>query len=106
MLNQCNFLNISSFLQGKCFLNKCSLSHDVGPEKMPTCKYFLEGCCTRDACPYLHVKVSSNTSICIDFLQGYCAKGNKVTAFSYILTDYSYGRLFTFNLLFTYNKYI
>ncbi|XP_011054580.1 PREDICTED: zinc finger CCCH domain-containing protein 3 isoform X1 [Acromyrmex echinatior] len=66
-----------NFLQGKCFLNKCSLSHDVGPEKMPTCKYFLDGCCTRDACPYLHVKVSSNTSICIDFLQGYCAKGNK-----------------------------
>ncbi|XP_012525644.1 zinc finger CCCH domain-containing protein 3 [Monomorium pharaonis] len=66
-----------NFLQGKCFLNKCTLSHDVGPEKMPTCKYFLDGCCTRDACPYLHVKVSSNTSICIDFLQGYCAKGNK-----------------------------
>ncbi|XP_050465176.1 zinc finger CCCH domain-containing protein 3 isoform X2 [Cataglyphis hispanica] len=66
-----------NFLQGKCFLNKCSLSHDVGPEKMPTCKYFLDGCCTRDDCPYLHVKVSSNTSICIDFLQGYCAKGTK-----------------------------
>ncbi|XP_012223803.1 zinc finger CCCH domain-containing protein 3 [Linepithema humile] len=65
------------FLQGKCFLDKCLLSHDVGPEKMPTCKYFLDGCCTRDACPYLHVKVSSNTSICIDFLQGYCAMGNK-----------------------------
>lgn len=82
------FLNISSFLQGKCFLKKCSLSHDIGPEKMPTCKYFLDGCCTRDACPYLHVKVSSNTSICIDFLQGYCAKGNKVIAFSYTLTNY------------------
>lgn len=69
---------MSSFLQGKCFLDKCSLSHDVGPEKMPTCKYFLDGCCTRDDCPYLHVKVSSNTSICIDFLQGYCVKGTKV----------------------------
>ncbi|GAB1868870.1 Zinc finger CCCH domain-containing protein 3 [Camponotus japonicus] len=66
-----------NFLQGKCFLDKCSLSHDVGPEKMPTCKYFLDGCCTRDDCPYLHVKVSSNTSICIDFLQGYCVKGTK-----------------------------
>ncbi|XP_011155283.1 zinc finger CCCH domain-containing protein 3 isoform X2 [Harpegnathos saltator] len=65
------------FLQGKCLLDKCPLSHDVGPEKMPTCKYFLDGCCTRDACPYLHVKVSSNTSICIDFLQGYCVKGNE-----------------------------
>ncbi|XP_014469016.1 PREDICTED: zinc finger CCCH domain-containing protein 3 [Dinoponera quadriceps] len=65
------------FLQGKCLLDKCPLSHDVGPEKMPTCKYFLDGCCIRDTCPYLHVKVSANTSICIDFLQGYCAKGNE-----------------------------
>lgn len=72
------------FLQGKCFLGKCPLSHDIGPEKMPTCKYFLDGCCTRDDCPYLHVKVSANTSVCIDFLQGYCAKGNKVITISCI----------------------
>lgn len=81
-----NILNIIRFLQGKCFLDKCPLSHDVGPEKMPTCKYFLDGCCTRDACPYLHVKVSSNTSICIDFLQGYCAMGNKVINFFYLFS--------------------
>ncbi|XP_033207483.1 zinc finger CCCH domain-containing protein 7 isoform X2 [Belonocnema kinseyi] len=66
-----------NFLQGKCILDLCGLSHDVGPEKMPTCKYFLEGCCTRDACPYLHVKVSASTPICHQFLQGYCEKGNK-----------------------------
>ncbi|KAF3430151.1 hypothetical protein E2986_06504 [Frieseomelitta varia] len=65
------------FLQGNCLLDKCPLSHDIGPEKMPTCKYFLEGCCTRDACPYRHIKVSSSTPICIDFLQGYCAKGSE-----------------------------
>ncbi|XP_020282325.1 zinc finger CCCH domain-containing protein 3 [Pseudomyrmex gracilis] len=65
------------FLQGKCLLDKCPLSHDIGPEKMPTCKYFLDGRCTRDNCPYVHVKVSSTTLICIDFLRGYCAKGNK-----------------------------
>ncbi|XP_076765760.1 zinc finger CCCH domain-containing protein 3 [Xylocopa sonorina] len=65
------------FLQGNCLLDKCPLSHDVGPEKMPTCKYFLEGCCTRDACPYRHIKVSSNTPICIDFLRGYCGKGSE-----------------------------
>ncbi|XP_068983729.1 zinc finger CCCH domain-containing protein 3 isoform X1 [Bombus flavifrons] len=65
------------FLQGNCLLDKCPLSHDVGPEKMPTCKYFLEGCCTRDACPYRHIKVSSSTPICIDFLQGYCVKGSE-----------------------------
>ncbi|XP_026300853.1 zinc finger CCCH domain-containing protein 3 isoform X1 [Apis mellifera] len=65
------------FLQGNCLLDKCPLSHDIGPEKMPTCKYFLEGCCTRDACPYRHIKVSSSTPICIDFLQGYCVKGSE-----------------------------
>ncbi|XP_076303420.1 zinc finger CCCH domain-containing protein 3 isoform X2 [Lasioglossum baleicum] len=65
------------FLQGNCLLDKCPLSHDIGPEKMPTCKYFLEGCCTRDGCPYRHIKVSSNTPICREFLQGYCAKGQE-----------------------------
>ncbi|XP_076246213.1 zinc finger CCCH domain-containing protein 3 isoform X2 [Calliopsis andreniformis] len=65
------------FLQGNCLLDKCPLSHDVGPEKMPTCKYFLEGCCTRDGCPYRHIKVSSKTPICIEFLQGYCARGHE-----------------------------
>nr|XP_033331625.1 zinc finger CCCH domain-containing protein 3 isoform X1 [Megalopta genalis] len=65
------------FLQGNCLLDKCPLSHNVGPEKMPTCKYFLEGCCTRDGCPYRHIKVSSNTPICREFLQGYCAKGQE-----------------------------
>ncbi|XP_015121441.1 zinc finger CCCH domain-containing protein 3 [Diachasma alloeum] len=66
-----------NFLQGKCLLDNCPLSHDVGPEKMPTCKYFLEGCCTRDNCQYLHVKVSANTPICVPFLRGYCAKGDQ-----------------------------
>lgn len=72
------------FLQGKCLLDVCPLSHDVGPEKMPTCKYFLEACCTRDQCPYRHVKVSSSTPICIEFLQGYCSKGNEVTTFLFL----------------------
>ncbi|XP_051162890.1 uncharacterized protein LOC127282593 [Leptopilina boulardi] len=66
-----------NFLQGKCLVENCKLSHDVGPEKMPTCKYFLEGCCSRDKCPYLHVKVSEKTPICREFLQGYCAKGSE-----------------------------
>ncbi|XP_046736290.1 zinc finger CCCH domain-containing protein 3 [Diprion similis] len=66
-----------NFLQGKCLLDNCPMSHAVCPEKMPTCKYFLEGCCNRDQCPYLHVKVSPNTPICTQFLQGYCAEANK-----------------------------
>ncbi|XP_011496633.1 PREDICTED: GATA zinc finger domain-containing protein 8 [Ceratosolen solmsi marchali] len=66
-----------NFLQGKCLLDNCQLSHNVGPEKMPTCKYFLDGCCTRDGCPYLHVKVSSKNPICVEFLRGYCPQGNE-----------------------------
>ncbi|XP_012269062.2 zinc finger CCCH domain-containing protein 3 isoform X2 [Athalia rosae] len=66
-----------NFLQGKCLLDDCPMSHAVCPEKMPTCKYFLEGCCIRDNCPYLHVKVSSNTPVCTQFLQGYCPEANK-----------------------------
>ncbi|KAK2584005.1 hypothetical protein KPH14_006463 [Odynerus spinipes] len=78
------------FLQGKCLLDKCPLSHDVGPEKMPTCKYFLEACCTRDRCPYRHVKVSSNTPICIEFLKGYCSKGNECKLrHEYLCPEYS-----------------
>ncbi|XP_012279010.1 zinc finger CCCH domain-containing protein 3 [Orussus abietinus] len=65
------------FLQGKCLLDNCPLSHNIGPEKMPTCKYFLEGCCNREACPYLHVKVSKDTPICTEFLRGYCAEASK-----------------------------
>lgn len=78
------------FLQGKCLLDKCLLSHNVGPEKMPTCKYFLEACCTRDRCPYRHVKVSSNTPICIEFLKGYCPKGNECKLrHEYLCPEYS-----------------
>ncbi|XP_015525112.2 zinc finger CCCH domain-containing protein 3 [Neodiprion lecontei] len=66
-----------NFLQGKCLLDNCQMSHAVCPEKMPTCKYFLEGCCNRDQCPYLHVKVSPNTPICTQFLRGYCVEANK-----------------------------
>ncbi|OXU25438.1 hypothetical protein TSAR_015701 [Trichomalopsis sarcophagae] len=66
-----------NFLQGKCLLNNCLLSHDVGPEKMPTCKFFLQGCCTREGCPYLHVKVPSKNPICVEFLRGYCPQGNE-----------------------------
>ncbi|KAF4517867.1 hypothetical protein B566_EDAN001821 [Ephemera danica] len=54
----------------------CLLSHDVRPEKMPTCQYFLDGCCTRKPCPYLHVKVNAKANICQDFVAGYCASGS------------------------------
>jgi len=59
-------------------LDSCRLSHNIGPEKMPTCKYFLEGCCARDDCPYTHVKVPSKNPICVEFLQGYCPQGDEV----------------------------
>jgi hypothetical protein len=82
----CNFSNdltsisqLFSFLRGSCEVGDCTLSHDVGPEKMPTCKYFLEGCCVRDSCPYLHVKVSAKADICKNFLRGYCPDGREVS---------------------------
>ncbi|KAJ8866185.1 hypothetical protein PR048_033709 [Dryococelus australis] len=65
------------FLQGRCQIAGCPLSHDVVPEKMPTCHFFLEGVCVRDNCPYLHVKLNSKAGICVGFLQGYCVEGNK-----------------------------
>lgn len=77
-LEKC-FLILHRFLQGCCAVTGCTLSHDVGPEKMPTCKYFLEGCCVRDSCPYLHVKVNEKAAICKNFLRGYCPDGQKVS---------------------------
>ncbi|XP_063240197.1 zinc finger CCCH domain-containing protein 3 [Bacillus rossius redtenbacheri] len=65
------------FLQGRCELAGCPLSHDVVPEKMATCRFFLEGVCVRDNCPYLHVKLSSKAGVCVGFLQGYCPLGDK-----------------------------
>ena len=76
-----HFSILHRFLQGCCTATGCTLSHDVGPEKMPTCKYFLEGCCVRDNCPYVHVKVNAKAGICKNFLRGYCPDGQKVRFF-------------------------
>lgn len=66
------------FLQGACIDTKCSLSHNVSAEKMPTCKFYLEGACSKDSCPYLHVRISPKADICKDFLEGFCKKASEV----------------------------
>lgn len=72
---------IFRFLQGACINETCLLSHNVSPEKMPTCKFFLEGMCLKENCPYLHVKISPKADICRDFLQGFCKKAKEVSTF-------------------------
>lgn len=58
---------------------KCFLSHNVSPEKMPTCKFYLEGSCSREDCPYVHVRISPKADVCKDFLEGFCKKAAEVT---------------------------
>lgn len=79
----CSIQHFSRFLQGACVNEKCLLSHNVSPEKMPTCKFYLEGICSKDNCPYLHVKISPKADICRDFLEGYCKMATKVMLFSF-----------------------
>lgn len=61
------------FLKGECKDEKCLLSHDIRPEKMPTCHHYLAGLCKRVDCPYLHIKLNPKAPICRAFLQGFCA---------------------------------
>lgn len=76
------------FLRGACVDNKCLLSHNLAPEKMPTCNYYLEGRCLKDDCPYLHVKVSAKADICKDFLVGYCKLAKEVVLHINVLMGY------------------
>lgn len=54
----------------------CDLSHDLTPERTPTCLHFMKDHCTNPNCRYAHVKVSSGAPVCRAFgLFGYCDKG-------------------------------
>ncbi|CAH0386791.1 unnamed protein product [Bemisia tabaci] len=64
-----------AFIQGACKNDKCLLSHDTIPQKMPTCLHFLQGACSRNNCLYPHVKLSSKAPICRDFVRGFCPLG-------------------------------
>lgn len=55
----------------------CDLSHDLAPERTPTCLHFLKGNCSNPDCRYIHVRVSPAALVCRSFgLYGYCEKGS------------------------------
>lgn len=54
----------------------CDLSHDLSPERTPTCLHFLRGRCSNDSCRYAHVGLNPAALVCYDFATyGYCKKG-------------------------------
>lgn len=60
--------------------DSCDLSHDLTPERTPTCLHFSRGNCSNPDCRYTHVRVSPTALVCRDFgIYGYCAKGSNCT---------------------------
>ncbi|KAH0436160.1 hypothetical protein CcaCcLH18_04450 [Colletotrichum camelliae] len=56
----------------------CDLSHDLTPQRTPTCVHFLKGNCANPNCPYAHSSVSPGALVCRSFgMYGYCDKGEK-----------------------------
>lgn len=54
----------------------CDLSHDLSPERTPTCLHFLRGRCSNQSCRYAHVGLNPAALVCYDFATfGYCKKG-------------------------------
>lgn len=54
----------------------CDLSHDLSPERTPTCLHFLRGRCSNQSCRYVHVGLNPAALVCYDFATfGYCKRG-------------------------------
>lgn len=54
----------------------CDLSHELTPERTPSCLHFARGNCSNPSCRYTHVRVSSSALVCRQFgFYGYCEKG-------------------------------
>ncbi|CZT45656.1 related to YTH1 Protein of the 3` processing complex [Rhynchosporium secalis] len=68
-------------LKGSCPSGDyCDLSHELTPERTPTCMHFARGNCSKDNCPYTHVRVSPSALVCRSFgIYGYCEKGASCT---------------------------
>lgn len=64
-------------LQGECpDGDACDLSHDLTPERTPSCLHFAKDSCTKFDCRYAHVKVSPGAPVCRSFgIYAYCDKG-------------------------------
>uniref|UniRef100_L2G1B7 Ccch zinc finger protein n=1 Tax=Colletotrichum fructicola (strain Nara gc5) TaxID=1213859 RepID=L2G1B7_COLFN len=55
----------------------CDLSHDLTPQRTPTCVHFIKGNCANPNCPYAHSSVSPGALVCRSFgMYGYCDKGD------------------------------
>ncbi|KUJ11153.1 uncharacterized protein LY89DRAFT_654880 [Mollisia scopiformis] len=69
------------FLKGSCPSgDKCDLSHELTPERTPTCLHFAKGNCSKPNCQYPHVRVSPSALVCRAFgIYGYCEKGTSCT---------------------------
>ncbi|KAH7354768.1 hypothetical protein BKA65DRAFT_496973 [Rhexocercosporidium sp. MPI-PUGE-AT-0058] len=60
--------------------DSCDLSHELTPERTPTCMHFAKGHCSNDNCRYIHVHVSPSALVCRSFgMYGYCEKGASCT---------------------------
>jgi hypothetical protein len=58
----------------------CDLSHDLTPERTPTCLHFAKGNCSNPNCRYTHVRVSPTALVCRSFgIYGYCEKAINCT---------------------------
>ncbi len=60
--------------------NSCDLSHELTPERTPSCLHFTRGNCSNPTCRYIHVRVSPTALVCRSFgTYGYCEKGASCT---------------------------
>lgn len=56
--------------------DSCDLSHELTPERTPSCLHFARGNCSNSNCRYTHVRVSPSALVCRSFgTYGYCQKG-------------------------------
>ncbi|POS84332.1 hypothetical protein EPUL_002414, partial [Erysiphe pulchra] len=56
--------------------DSCDLSHELTPERTPSCLHFARGNCSNASCRYIHVRVSPSALVCRSFgTYGYCQKG-------------------------------
>jgi hypothetical protein len=54
----------------------CDLSHELTPQRMPTCLHFVRDQCTNPNCKYGHAELAPGAPVCRSFgLYGYCEKG-------------------------------
>ena len=83
---QCRYLHNPStvavckdFLQrGECLHGaSCDLSHELTPERTPTCLHYVRDNCTKPNCKFTHADTSPAAPVCHSFgVYGYCEAGS------------------------------